>query len=103
MTPCLSEPGFILIGSRVLFRVTYIDSTFFQLASEAIHHVNFPSLHSSSLFCVDKLVNVIGRDGASDDPCDQSGNGDVLGHITLESYGNNGKSQTGFLLTCALH
>lgn len=31
------------------------------------------------------------RDGASDDPRDQSGNGYVLGHVPLEPHGDHGK------------
>lgn len=38
-------------------------------------------------------VVMVCRDGASDDPRDQSGNGDVLGHVPLESHGDNGESQ----------
>ncbi len=40
-----------------------------------------------------KICGLIGRDCAGDDPCDQSGNGDVLGNVTLESDGNHGESQ----------
>ena len=35
---------------------------------------------------------LIGRDGAGNDPCNQPGNGHVLGHLTLELHGDHGRS-----------
>ena len=35
---------------------------------------------------------VIGRDGEGHDPCDQPGDGDVLGHVTLERHGDHGEN-----------
>ena len=37
------------------------------------------------------MYSVIGRDGEGHDPCDQPGDGHVLGHVTLERNGDNGE------------
>lgn len=49
---------------------------------------------SSSDSCVNlgQSAVMVCRDGASNDPRDQPGNGDVLGHVPLESHGDHGKS-----------
>ena len=35
---------------------------------------------------------MIGRDGEGHDPCDQPGDGDVLGHVALERNGDHGEN-----------
>lgn len=104
----------------VVYFVLHILIQFLQLDLEAIYHLNSPPLHNQACFLLlfnishvhlywhvlmaswhdvwcDKSLKIcalIGRDGAGDDPCDQSGNGDVLGNVTLESDGNHGESQS---------